>query len=391
VRSFFLIILGVIFLANFVSWFALDSILNLLIAPKVLHRLWGGFILFQVAGMAAVIGGRLLGHQPGTGMGRPLLSLFMIWNMLLALPTALLSMIWAGTLWMMGSANGDSDPESPWRTVGLIAALLPIAIALIATAIALWQLNRFRVRRLKLTIPHLPETLKGFTIAHLSDFHIGKLTRGKVLDEIVATTNRLDVDLILVTGDSINMALEDLPKAFELFRAMKSRHGLFVCEGNHDLIENHLGFESAVESSGLPFLLNQSAMISVNGQAVQIIGLRWGEGMGRSHESISSLWDDALQRLLAMRSPGDFTILLAHHPAAFDAAAAAGIPLTLAGHTHGGQLMLTPTIGFGPWLYRYWSGLYQKGESQLVVSNGTGNWFPLRINAPAEIIHLTLA
>jgi predicted MPP superfamily phosphohydrolase len=85
-----------------------------------------------------------------------------------------------------------------------------------------------------------------------------------------------------------------------------------------------------------------------------------------------------------------FTILLAHHPYAFNAAIAAGIPLTLAGHTHGGQLMLTPKIGFGPWLYRYWSGLYVEGKSQLVVSNGAGNWFPLRIGAPAEVIHLTL-
>jgi predicted MPP superfamily phosphohydrolase len=85
-----------------------------------------------------------------------------------------------------------------------------------------------------------------------------------------------------------------------------------------------------------------------------------------------------------------FPILLAHHPHAFDPAAAAGIPLTLAGHTHGGQLMLTDTLGFGPAMFRYWSGEYRKGDNALVVSNGVGNWFPLRINAPAEIIHLTL-
>jgi uncharacterized protein len=52
--------------------------------------------------------------------------------------------------------------------------------------------------------------------------------------------------------------------------------------------------------------------------------------------------------------------------------------------------MLSPRTGFGPWMYRYWSGVYRKDNSSLVVSNGVGNWFPLRINAPAEIIHLTL-
>jgi predicted MPP superfamily phosphohydrolase len=88
--------------------------------------------------------------------------------------------------------------------------------------------------------------------------------------------------------------------------------------------------------------------------------------------------------------PGAFPILLAHHPHVFDTAAEMGFPLTLAGHTHGGQLMFDRRHGGGPFFFRYWSGLYKKGRSQMVVSNGIGNWFPLRINAPAEIIHITL-
>jgi predicted MPP superfamily phosphohydrolase len=87
---------------------------------------------------------------------------------------------------------------------------------------------------------------------------------------------------------------------------------------------------------------------------------------------------------------GTFPILLTHHPHAFDVAADAGIPLTLAGHTHGGQLMLSDHIGAGSMMFKYWSGLYRRGNSALVVSNGVGNWFPLRINAPAEIVHITL-
>ncbi len=90
------------------------------------------------------------------------------------------------------------------------------------------------------------------------------------------------------------------------------------------------------------------------------------------------------------RRPDAFTIVLAHHPHAFDRAAAAGVPLTLAGHTHGGQFMLTRDIGAGSILFKYCSGLYRQGPSALVVSNGVENWFPLRINAPAEILHLTL-
>jgi len=97
-----------------------------------------------------------------------------------------------------------------------------------------------------------------------------------------------------------------------------------------------------------------------------------------------------VRRLMSQREPETFPILLAHHPHAFDAAAEASLPVTLSGHTHGGQLMLNEQRGFGPALFRYWSGLYSKGASKLIVSNGVGNWFPLRVRAPAELVHLTL-
>ena len=313
----------------------------------------------------------------------------MIWNLLLALPTAVVLLVWL-VIWRIATWHADIVLDANTQMIGLVAVAAPFALALLATAVALGQLQRFRIRRMTLKIPGLPAALEGMTIAHLSDTHIGKLTRGKVLEEMVAATNGLDVDLILATGDLINFALEDLPRGIEMLRAMKSRHGLFLCEGNHDLIENEAGFESAAKASGLGFLLDETAAVTVKGQVVQVLGLRWDdENRGRRGKRGAGP-HPALERLLAQGSPGAFNILLAHHPDAFDAAVAAGIPLTLAGHTHGGQLNFTSRIGFGPWLYRYWSGLYRQGASQLVVSNGAGNWFPLRIGAPAEIIHLTL-
>jgi predicted MPP superfamily phosphohydrolase len=101
-------------------------------------------------------------------------------------------------------------------------------------------------------------------------------------------------------------------------------------------------------------------------------------------EAIAASW----RELGAQRVGNAFAILLAHHPHAFDYAT--DVPLTLAGHTHGGQLMLTENMGFGPAMFRYWSGMYRKENRTLVVSNGVGNWFPLRARAPAEIVHLTL-
>jgi len=160
-------------------------------------------------------------------------------------------------------------------------------------------------------------------------------------------------------------------------------------------MESRPEFERRVKGSSVPLLVNESLLVPVRGRPVQLLGLRWGTGAARgtrAGERGDEAIDASMQALLPQvrRDEDAFPILLAHHPHAFDPAADAGIPLTLSGHTHGGQLMLSRHVGFGPWMYRYWSGAYRKGNSALVVSNGVGNWFPLRIGAPAEIIHLTL-
>jgi hypothetical protein len=167
-----------------------------------------------------------------------------------------------------------------------------------------------------------------------------------------------------------------------MIRRLDPRKGLFVCEGNHDLIEDRAAFERRMFASGLPFLLEGERTVAFRGESVQFLGIRWDHADAQLAASVG--------RVRPLVRAGAFPILLAHHPHAFDAAAAARFPLTLAGHTHGGQIMLDERLGFGPAMFRYWSGRYRKGASSLIVSNGAGNWFPLRINAPADIVRLTL-
>jgi predicted MPP superfamily phosphohydrolase len=256
-------------------------------------------------------------------------------------------------------------------------------VATFGTAgISLPQTRRFRVREMTISLPDLPPALDGLRIAHVTDTHVGKFTKGPMLDEIADATNRLQADLVLLTGDLIDNSNRDLPAALAMVQRIDPRSGLFMVEGNHDLIDDPAAFVRGVRASGVSLLRNESAFARVRGEDVQILGIVWKRdeaGMAADVETVA-----------AMRRPGAFPILLAHHPHAFDAAAALGIPLTLAGHTHGGQLMLTPSIGAGPAMFKYWSGSYQNKDCALVVGNGTGNWFPLRTHAPAEIIHLTL-
>ena len=220
----------------------------------------------------------------------------------------------------------------------------------------------------------------------ISDMHVGRFTSGRVLREIVRVVNELRADLILLTGDLINDTLADLAHALDLVQSMEARFGLYLIEGNHDLIDNAAEFERRMKRSSIPFLLDESTIIDIRGAPLQLLGLSWT----RARENRDAAIALSVRQLLKQRQPDSFPILLAHHPHAFDAAAEASIPLTLSGHTHGGQLMLNEQHGFGPALFRYWSGLYTVRRSKLIVSNGVGNWFPLRVRAPAELVHLTL-
>jgi predicted MPP superfamily phosphohydrolase len=221
----------------------------------------------------------------------------------------------------------------------------------------------------------------------VADMHVGDFTNGPTLRQIVQVTNRLRPDLILMPGDLVNRRHSDLPAATDAVRRFDTGYGLFMCEGNHDLFEGRASFARAVGAAGIPLLVDQAQVLSIRGCPVQVLGLSWGSRRYGGDDALNA----SVDRLLMQRRPDAFHILLAHHPHAFDRAADAGIPLTLAGHTHGGQLMLTNNLGFGPAMFRYWSGPYRRPDGcALVVSNGVGNWFPLRVNAPAEIVHITL-
>jgi uncharacterized protein len=284
----------------------------------------------------------------------------------------------------------QSARQSAWSRREFLrfgAAMLPPVFTLGLTGIALHQLNQVRIRRFTLPIADLPNALDGMTIAQVSDMHVGRFTKGEVLEKTVQLVNDLRADLVLLTGDLINDALADLDAGLDLARRMQAGFGIAIIEGNHDLIENPREFETRVRASGIPFLLDESMIVDVRGTPVQLLGLRWTRVYGEARDPAIGA---EVKKLLQQRGADAFPILLAHHPHAFDAAAEAGMPLTLSGHTHGGQLMLNEQLGFGPALFRYWSGLYTRGASKLIVSNGVGNWFPLRVNAPAEIVHVTL-
>ncbi len=399
-------ILLVLFLADFLWWWRADRVLRRLSGGGPWRIALGIFMAAQALGLGLVLLNRRFDLGLDAVLTSPWLTIIYLWHCLLLFPMLLLWMPYAlarglviSVRWLLENrtvppvapATSGAPPLTRRDFARLLGTALPALTTIGAAAVALWQIERFRIRRLTVALPDLPAALDGLTIAHVTDFHVGQFTRGAVLDRIVAATNDLRADLIFYTGDLINFALSDLDAGLSVLRRLRAAHGVFLCEGNHDLFEDAAAFRERTRAAGLRLLVNETASVTIRSTAVQILGLRWGAAGHGAHDP-ASRGDDAIagsmRALLTQLQPGVFPILLAHHPHAFDFAE--NIPLTLAGHTHGGQLMVTPGLGFGPLLYRYWSGLYRQAGRALIVSNGTGNWFPLRTRAPAEIIHLTL-
>lgn len=385
----YFIILGIPLLSLF-WWFWADRRLRALGTSGMIRLLMGAMVAVLLGGFVWVLLGRA--SVVTTSIPAPLYALVLLWGLIflpfVGLPTML---AWAvGSIFKkLFNRKSPSTPlpitGEPWtrrQLLGTLATALPVMATYGAGAYSLPMMTRFRVRELTVSLPDLPEALDGIRIAHVTDTHVGKFTRGRVLDEIVRATNALDADLVLFTGDLIDNTIRDLPQAVEMIQRLRAKSGVYIIEGNHDLFDDAPAFEKGVRNAGVALLRNQAARIEIAGVPVDLLGIVW------NHDEADMAAD--VETVSALRRPEAFPILLAHHPHAFERAAELGIPLTLAGHTHGGQMMLTNELGAGPLMFRYWSGLYEKAGRTLVVGNGTGNWFPLRVNAPAEIIHLTL-
>jgi len=375
----FALILAGMLLGNVAVW--------LWMRRRTRHRRWlGGLLLAFQLPLAGILVWMVVSRDTAIRahewVPAPYLAVAYFWN-LIVVPLTLIGIGVGALVRLALRARAPAPPVDPSRRGFLSAAvaLVPPVMAGTGVAIALPRLNDFRVRRLRVELESLPPALDGMTIAHVTDVHYGKFTDEEAIRGVVETVNALEPDLVLATGDLIDLSIDDLDAGIAMLQGMRGRSGLYLCEGNHDLIDDGAAFRRRVRAASLPLLVDDAATVVVNGEAVQLLGVRWARGEAAIAEAVRGL-------ISTRRLPGAFPILLCHHPHGFDSAA--GIPLTLSGHTHGGLLMLNEKLGAGPVLYRYWSGLYRRDGRALVVSNGIGSWFPVRAHAPAEIVHLTL-
>ena len=259
------------------------------------------------------------------------------------------------------------------------------AVGLGVSAYGIWSAERLpSVTRRTLVFPDLPAGLDGLRIAHLSDVHAGIHMSEEKMREITKQTNALGADLILQTGDMIDISQSFIPDYVRAFRDLHAPLGVVTCLGNHDRYTGQDAVIRGVQDAGQVFVKNGVHVIEHGGAALALLGIddprNW-----RADDPQDFDLDEALR--VTPPAKDAFRILLAHRPGAFDGATPRGIPLTLAGHIHGGQLYL-PVIGWSPGrlITKYVMGHFQQGNSQLYVSRGIGVvGVPLRVFVPPEI------
>jgi uncharacterized protein len=280
------------------------------------------------------------------------------------------------------------DPPSPARRRFLEqAAVFVSATPFVASAYGLlYGRLDVEVTRRRISLSRLPKAFEGFHIAQLSDFHISPFMPADEIRRCVAMTNQLKPDLVVLTGDYLSWDPEAEGDVVSALAGLRAPYGVFGCLGNHEQ-------ESSTEESitrlfaaqGMHILRQERAPIRLAGETLNLIGV---------DDPLTELPELKVFKPLVM--PDTVNILLIHEPdpRALDRAVELGIDLTLAGHTHGGQLSLE-FLRRGLSLARlqtpYVSGWFEKAGAQLYVNRGIGTTgFPIRLGARPEIAVLEL-
>jgi predicted MPP superfamily phosphohydrolase len=290
-----------------------------------------------------------------------------------------------------------------WQIITLTGSfILSLGISIVIAYGTLIGRYQVFVETQNVCFDNLPPQLDGFKIVQISDIHLGSFGKDqKVLKETAKLVEELQPDLLLFTGDIVNNFSDEM-NGFEPFLAeLSAKYGKYAIQGNHDYGDyyewpdsvskrNNLNqIENGFTNAGFKLLKNQWDNITVKDTSFALIGVEnWGHRPFPQYANLN----------IAMKgiSANAFKILLSHDPAHWDAVVVpqTDIPLTLSGHTHGGQLGIKIAgIEFSPiyLVQKNWGGLYKSGNQLLYVNRGLGTiGFLGRIEMNPEITLLTL-
>ena len=359
---------------------------------------WGwvlgaGLVLSAVLMPLGLMGNRVL-RQPWADrlswVGLMLMGLFSTLFVLTALRDVLLLAAWGF------NALGLAMPLASMRTLSGQATPL---LALTITGLGFLNARRTpAVVRVDVPIAGLPAALHGFTLAQISDIHVGPTIKHAFLQRIVARVNTLGADVVAITGDLVDGRVGELAGHVAPLAGLQSRYGTFFVTGNHEYYSGAHAWIAELRRLGLTVLMNEHVVLyhgkgsavdaQDDSQTVAPLVLAGVNDFTAHHFDPLHRSDPALA-LRGAPVNALVRVLLAHQPRSAQAALEAGFDLQLSGHTHGGQFW--PWNLFVPLQQPFTAGLNRLQNLWVYTSRGTGYWGPpKRFGAPSEITALRL-
>jgi predicted MPP superfamily phosphohydrolase len=237
----------------------------------------------------------------------------------------------------------------------------------------------------KIPLAGLPQPLHGFTIAQISDVHVGATIKRGFVEGIVHRVNDLKPDMIAITGDLVDGSVQQLSVHTEPLARLVARHGAFFVTGNHEYYSGERAWTDEMRRLGLHVLKNEHVVLNHDGASVVLAGVTDVS----AHHFDPAQRSDPAAALCGAPSDAAAKILLAHQPSSAAAAARAGFDVQISGHTHGGQFW--PWNLFVRFFQPFTGGLHRLKNLWIYVSRGTGYWGPPnRFGVPSEITRIRL-
>ncbi|MGH9680003.1 MAG: metallophosphoesterase [Candidatus Acidiferrales bacterium] len=242
--------------------------------------------------------------------------------------------------------------------------------------------ERFSVDHERIWLDALPSEFAGLRIVQISDIHHGLFLPKEWLSQAVQQANRLNPDIIALTGDFVTYSRRNIGTAAELLGRLRARYGVYAVLGNHDFRVDADAVTQALRRQHIDVLRNRHVVLRHGKAPLYLAGVDdYGYGADL-RRAVRGIPQDAA------------TVLLAHNPRVIHLASRRGVSLVLSGHTHGGQVnlpLLGTIYGRSPERLRFKVGWDRLGATQIYVSRGIGTIvLPWRLRCPAEISHLEL-
>ena len=288
--------------------------------------------------------------------------------------------LYFGLLTWRGAPRFQPSRRAFFRAAGAGICMTPLA----GTAFGIVHRNAFRLNEVSVPIANLPKDLDGLRIVQVTDIHLSPFLSEAECARAVDMANETRAHLALVTGDLITRRGDPLDACLHQLARLRADAGVLGCLGNHEVYaraEDYVAAEG--RRLGIEFLRRQAKVLRFGAATINFAGV--------DYQRMHSQYLAGAEKLIA---PGAVNVLLSHNPDVFPVAARQGYDLTIAGHTHGGQVdveILHQHFNVARYYTDYVQGLYREGQSAVYVSNGIGTiGVPVRLGAPPEVSLLRL-